>query len=293
MSLGTHEPVHAERPVRAGGGKRRRPQVGKHLLLMCVALVSMFPFYWLLVMASSSSGDVFRFPPRLTPGTRFLENLGKVSDAVPLGTAFVNSLIVAVCAVVLTGFLCSLGGFVFARMRFPGRDKLFGFVLATLVFPTGVSLAPSLQIYSHLGWINTFLPLIVPGAASAFGLFWMRQYAVSAIPYELVEAARLDGCGLLRMYWHVALPSMRPAIASYGIFTFMWSWNDYLWPLLVLNDPQKYTVPVALAQLKGAYGNVDYSVVTAGTLLGAIPLIVLFLFVRKWIFRNMVAGAVK
>ncbi|MDT0549597.1 MULTISPECIES: carbohydrate ABC transporter permease [Streptomyces] len=292
MSADVQETGRGTYPVRKRGGGRR-PQVGKHLLLLCAALVSLFPFYWLLIMATSSSGEVFKFPPRLIPGTRLFENLGKVSDAVPLGATFVNSLVVAVSAVVLTGFLCSLGGFVFARMRFPGRDKLFGCVLATLVFPTGVSLAPSLQIYSHLGWINTFLPLIVPGAASAFGLFWMRQYAVSAIPYELIEAARLDGCGLLRMYWHVALPAMRPAIASFGIFTFMWSWNDYLWPLLVLNDPQKYTVPVALAQLKGAYGNIDYSVVTAGTLVGAIPLIVLFLFVRKWIFRNMVAGAVK
>jgi len=276
-------------PARGG----RRPQAGKHLALICIALVGLFPFYWLVVMATSTSGEVFRFPPRMIPGSRFLDNLGQVANAVPLDTAFGNSLIVALCAVVLATFLCSLGGFVFARMRFPGRGKLFGFVLATLVFPTGVSLAPTLEIYSHLGWINTFLPLIVPGAASAFGLFWMRQYALSAIPYELIEASTLDGCGLLRTYWHVALPAMRPAIASFGIFTFMWSWNDYLWPLLVLNDPEKYTVPVALAQLKGTYGNIDYSVVMAGTLVGAVPLLVLFLFVRKWIFSNMVAGAVK
>ena len=263
-------------PARGG----RRPQAGKHLALICIALAGLFPFYWLVVMATSTSGEVFRFPPRMIPGSRFLDNLG-------------HSLIVALCAVVLATFLCSLGGFVFARMRFPGRGKLFGFVLATLVFPTGVSLAPTLEIYSHLGWINTFLPLIAPGAASAFGLFWMRQYALSAIPYELIEASTLDGCGLLRTYWHVALPAMRPAIASFGIFTFMWSWNDYLWPLLVLNDPEKYTVPVALAQLKGTYGNIDYSVVMAGTLVGAVLLLVLFLFVRKWIFSNMVAGAVK
>jgi cellobiose transport system permease protein len=162
-----------------------------------------------------------------------------------------------------------------------------------MVFPTGAALAPSVQIYSHLGWMNTFLPLIVPGAASAFGLFWMRQTAVAAIPHELIEASRLDGCGLLRMYWHIALPTMRPGLAALAIFSFMWSWNDYRWPLIVLNDPEKYTLPVALAQLKGDYGNFDYSVVMAGTLIAALPLIVLFLFSRRAIFANMTAGALK
>jgi cellobiose transport system permease protein len=281
-------------PVRGGTRRRvQRPQVGKHLVLTLVALISLFPFYWLFVMATSSSAEVFTFPPRLYPGTKFFTNLGKVSQAVPLNTAFVNSLTVSVSSVVLTSFLCSLGGFVFARMRFPGRDKLFGIVLATMVFPTGVTLAPSLEIYSHLGWINTYLPLVVPGAASAFGLFWMRQTALSSIPYELVEAARMDGCGLLRTYWHVALPAMRPGLAAFGIFSFMWTWNDYMWPLIVLNDPSKYTLPVALAELKGNYGSIDYSVVMAGTLVAAIPLIVLFLICRKAIFANMVAGALK
>ena len=141
--------------------------------------------------------------------------------------------------------------------------------------------------------MDTFLPLIIPGAASAFGLFWMRQTAISAIPYELVEAARMDGCGLVRTYWHVALPAMRPGLAAFGIFSFMWTWNDYLWPLIILNDPSKYTLPVALAELKGNYGSLDYSVVMAGTLVAAVPLIVLFLVSRKFVFANMVAGALK
>lgn len=281
-------------PVRTPARRRApRPQFGKHVFLGLVALISLFPFYWLVIMATSTNADVFTFPPRLYPGTRFFTNLGKVSQAVPLDSAFVNSLIVTVSAVLLSVFLCSLGGFVFAHMRFRGRDKLFGTVLVTMVFPTGVALAPSLEIYSHLGWIDTFLPLIIPGAASAFGLFWMRQTAQSAIPYELVEASRMDGCGLLKTYWHVALPAMRPGLAAFGIFSFMWTWNDYLWPLIVLNDPSKYTLPVALAELKGNYGSLDYSVVMAGTLVAAIPLIVLFLISRKFVFANMVAGALK
>ncbi|HEY8979394.1 MAG TPA: carbohydrate ABC transporter permease [Streptomyces sp.] len=273
--------------------RRPRPQIVRHLALTFAALASLFPFYWLLVMATSSTAEAFRFPPRLYPGDRLLDNLGRISDAVPLDSAFVNSLTVSTCAVLLTLFFCSLGGFVFARMRFRGRDKLFRVVLFTMVFPTGVALAPSVQIFAHLGWMNTFLPLIVPGAASAFGLFWMRQVALSSIPHELIEAARLDGCGLLRTYWHVALPAMRPGLAAFGIFSFMWSWNDYLWPLIVLNDPQKYTLPVGLAQLKGNYGDTDYAVVMAGTLIAAVPLIVLFLLCRKSVFANMVAGALK
>lgn len=279
----------------AAGSRRRRPrpQLGRHLLLGLVALVSLFPFYWLVVMATSSSAEVFTFPPRLFPGTRLFTNLSKVSQTVSLGSAFTNSLIVSVSAVLLSCFLCSLAGFVFAHMRFRGRDKLFGFVLATMILPTGVALAPTMQIYSKLGWIDTFLPLIIPGSASAFGLFWMRQTAISGIAYELVEAARVDGCGLIRTYWHVALPAMRPGLAAFGIFSFMWTWNDYLWPLIVLNDPSKYTLPVALAELKGNYGSFDYSVVMAGTLVAAIPLVVLFLVSRKFIFANMVAGALK
>jgi cellobiose transport system permease protein len=292
MDITTHTPVPTQARTKSGRRAGRRPY-GKHLALALTALVSLFPFYWLVIMATSTNAEVFTFPPRLYPGSRFFTNLGKVTEAVQLDSAFVNSLIVSVSAVLLSLFLCSLGGFVFARMRFKGRDKLFALVLATMVFPAGVALAPSVQIYSHLGWMNTFLPLIVPGAASAFGLFWMRQVAFSSIPYELVEAARLDGCGLLRTYWHVALPAMRPGLASFGIFSFMWTWNDYLWPLIVLNDPTKYTLPVALAQLKGNYGGFDYSVVMAGTLIAALPLIVLFLFCRKIIFSNMMAGALK
>ncbi|MDX2939477.1 carbohydrate ABC transporter permease [Streptomyces ipomoeae] len=292
MDISTHATVRTRSRTRNGRPSRHRPS-GKHLALALAALASLFPFYWLVIMATSTNAEVFSFPPRLYPGTRFFTNLGKVVEAVPLDTAFVNSIVVSVSAVLLTSFLCSLGGFVFARMRFKGRDKLFGIVLATMVFPTGVTLAPSVEIYSHLGWMNTFLPLIVPGAASAFGLFWMRQVAISSIPYELIEAARLDGCGLLRTYWHVALPAMRPGLASFGIFSFMWTWNDYMWPLIVLNDPAKYTLPVALAQLKGNYGTIDYSVVMAGTLVAALPLIVLFLVCRKTIFANMMAGALK
>ncbi|MFJ8750922.1 carbohydrate ABC transporter permease [Streptomyces sp. NPDC102441] len=277
--------AEAERRVRGAG-------IGRHLALALIALVSLFPFYWLVVMATSTNAEVFKFPPRLYPGDKFFENLAKVSQAVPLDTAFVNSLVVTVSAVLLTCFLCSLGGFVFAKMRFRGRERLFGFVLATMVFPTGVALAPTFEIYSRLGWMNTFLPLIIPGAATAFGLFWMRQTALS-IPYELIEAARLDGCGLMRTYWHVGLPAMRPGLAAFGIFSFMWTWNDYLWPLIVLNDPSKYTLPVALTELKGNYGSMDYSVVMAGTLVGALPLIVLFLFTRKAIFANMISGALK
>ncbi len=278
----------------------RRPRRGispvratSHTLLALGVVVFAFPFYWLLVMATNSTSDILASPPRLFPGGRFSENFEKVTGGSEFVRAFINSVALTVVSSAIQLLLAALAGYVFAKRRFPGRGALFSLLLATLVIPTGVSIVPSFQIFAELGWIDTYLPLVVPGAVTAFGIFWMRQAAESSVSDELVDAARVDGAGFLRTFWSVALPCMRPALAAFGIFQVMWTWNDYLWPLLVLNSPDKFTLPVALQQLTGSYGTTDYSVVMAGTLVATVPLLVLFLVVRRTVLNNATDGAFK
>lgn len=272
--------------------RRVRRPIASHIILLISALIYAFPFYWLVVMATSSTSEIFTSPPRLWPGTSFFENFGTVLEGSPFGRSFLNSVFVTVVSSAVQVFFAALGGFVFAKYRFPGRDRLFAILLVTMVLPTGVALVPTFQIYAELGWINTYWPLILPGAATAFGIFWMRQGSAS-IPDELLEASRVDGASFLRVFWHIGVPSLRAPIAAFGIFQVMWNWNEYLWPLLVLNDPEKATLPLALALLRGAYGSVDYSVVMAGTLVATVPLVVLFLIFRRTVMDNAAQGALK
>ena len=270
-----------------------RARLASHFVLAIGVVVFAFPFYWLLVMATNSTSDILASPPRLVPGGQFLANFGKVTAGSDFVQAFVNSLVLTVISSAVQLFLASLAGYVFAKRRFPGRNALFSLLLATLIIPTGVSIVPSYQIYTNLGWIDSFLPLVVPSAVTAFGVFWMRQAAQSNVPDELVDAARMDGAGFMRTFWSVALPCMRPSLVAFGIFQVMWTWNDYLWPLLVLNSPDKFTLPVALQQLTGNYGATDYSVVMAGTLVAIVPLLILFLILRRTVLENAASGALK
>lgn len=273
--------------------RSRRHAWLQHAVLIPAAALFAFPFYWLAVMATSRTSDIFSSPPRLVPGGEILANIERLTGSVDFLGAFANSVVVSVTATLLTVTIAALSGFVFAMYRFPGRDPLFAVLLVTMTLPTGVMLVPTFQIYADLGWLNTYLPLIVPGAASAFGIFWMRQAARESVQYEVMEAARVDGAGFLRVFWHVALPALRPAVAGFTVFQFMWNWNEYLWPMLVLNEQEKYTLPVALQQLNGSHGTSDYPVVMAATLLATIPLIVLFLFFRRQVMSSATAGAVK
>jgi cellobiose transport system permease protein len=272
---------------------KRTGSIATHGFLIAGVIVFAFPFYWLIVMASTSTSEIYQFPPRLLPGTQFWTNFKVVLDNTTFGHAFFNSIWLTAVVTATELFLSSLAGFVFAKRRFPGRDRIFAVLLVTLVLPTGVALVPSYQIFVDLHWINTYLPLIVPNMVTAFGVFWMRQYAEAAIPDALVDAAAIDGAGFFRTYWSVAVPIMRPAMVGLGVFQVMWTWNSYLWPLLVLNDPSKYTLPVALQQLTGNYGATNQSAVMAGSLVATLPLVVLFLLLRKTVLNNVAGSAVK
>ncbi len=202
------------------------------------------------------------------------------------------TLIVSVAVTVLVLFFDSLAAFAFAKYEFPGRDWLFGLLLATFMIPAQLSLVPQFVTLAEFGWIGSLKALIIPGAANAFGIFWMRQYARGAIPDELISAAKVDGAGFFRQYLTVGIPVLRPGLAFLGIFTFINVWNDYLWPLIVMTDPNKLPLQVALQQLNGIYGT-DYSMVMAGALMSVIPLIGVFIIGGRHFIADIAAGAMK
>jgi len=263
-----------------------------HVLLLIGVGISIFPFYWLAVMATNKTSDILRFPPKLIFGSELITNVSNVFSNVDFFQAFMNTLFVTVIQVVCVLFFCSLAGFTFAKFQFPGKKWLFGLLLVTMMIPSQLSFIPSYIIISKIGWVGTYKALIVPGLANAFGIFWVRQFSQEAINDSLLDAGRLDGCSTFRLYWNVALPILRPALAFLGIFSFIGVWNDYLWPLIVLNDPARYTLQVTLSQLNGIY-NTDYGMVMAGTLLATLPLIIMFLFVSRQFISGIAAGAVK
>jgi cellobiose transport system permease protein len=269
-----------------------RSALGQGVLLLGV-LFSIFPFYWMLVMASNTSGDIFAYPPKLLPGSHLLENMGKVMDQVDLLAPLGNTLFVAIVGTTLVLFFDSLAAFAFAKYEFPAKKALFALLLATMLVPAQMSMVPSFITLSWLGWVGSLKALIIPGMANAFGIFWLRQYATNSVPDELIHAARVDGAGFFRQYWSVALPLLRPGLAFLGIFGFIASWNDYLWPLIVLTNPDTITLQVALQQLQGVLFGTDYAVIMAGAVMAVTPLIGVFLIGARNLIADLAAGAMK
>ena len=263
-----------------------------HLCVIIGVLLSIFPFYWLIVMSTSTTGEIFGYPPKLTFGSSFLENVRNVVSSVDLLQALVNTIIVSTLCAVLVMFFDSLAAFAFAKFDFPGRKWLFVLLIATMLVPGSLSLVPSFILMSALGWVGTLQALIVPGAANAFGIFLLRQMAAGSIPDELVESARIDGAGFFTTYWRVGVPLLRGGLAFLGIFTFIAAWNDYVWPLIVLVDPDRQTLQTSLQNLNSVYLT-DYGMVMAGALISVIPLIGVFIIGSRHFIANIAAGAIK
>jgi cellobiose transport system permease protein len=266
--------------------------IALHVVLVIALLVFMFPFAWTIIMASNSTADIYRFPPKFSFGSQFDDNVRHVLANVAFFQSMANTAIVAISTTALVLFFDSLAAFTFAKFRFPGRRVLFVLLLATMLLPAQLAAVPQFQTMALLGWVGSLKALIIPGAANAFGIFWMRQYFQNSIHDELVEAATLDGCGFLGTYRHVALPSARPALAFLGIFTFVASWNDYMWPLIVLTNPDHLTLQVALSTLNRAHG-VDYSMVMTGALMAMVPLVIVFAIFARQFIKGATEGAVR
>ncbi|WP_409462581.1 carbohydrate ABC transporter permease [Amycolatopsis sp. GA6-003] len=277
--------------VRVRAARLGKPRKATYGVLIVFVLGSLFPFYWSFLVASRDNGMLTERIPPLLPGGNFFANAARVFDTVPFWRALANSVIVSGTVTLTTVLFSSLAGFAFAKLRFRGRNGLFVFIVVTLAVPTQLGIIPLFIAMSKLGWAGGLQSVIVPNLVTAFGVFWMRQYTVDALPYELIEAARVDGCSMIRVFWNVCLPAVRPAAAILAMFTFMTSWNDFLWPLVVL-DAGNPTVQVALEKLQSGY-YVDYSLVLAGTTLATIPILIVFLLLGRQIVAGIMQGAVK
>ncbi|MFE9424866.1 carbohydrate ABC transporter permease [Kitasatospora sp. NPDC006697] len=259
-------------------------------LLVLLALTAA-PLYWLVVASTHSSQQIFTRPPKLLPGDQLGANLSHLQASVGFGRVVLNSVLIAGAYTLLGGIVCTLAGYGFAKYRFRGRGFLFSVLLLALVVPSQLTIVPLFKMMVNLGWLNTYQAVLLPNLALPFGIFLMRQ-SMKSLPDELLQAGRIDGCGELRLFFKVALPTMRPNLAALAMFLFLFQWNDFLWPLVVLRDPSSYTIPVSLASLTGS-SDVDYGQLLTGTAAGAIPMAVLFLFLQKHFVSGMLAGAVK
>lgn len=269
-----------------------RKGIALHTVLLLGVLASVFPFYWTVVMATNTTRDIYRDPPKLVFGSQLLANIRRVLDNVDFFGAMGNTVLVAVAITALVLFFDSLAAFAFAKYEFPGRRVLFGLLLLTFMLPMQLALIPEFEIMVKLGWVGDLRALIIPSAANAFGIFWMRQYISGAVPDELLDAARLDGCNFFRQYRYVVLPVIRPGLAFLGIYTFVGAWNDYIWPLIVLVNPNHVTLQVALAQLNTAHGT-DYSMVMSGALLALVPVVTVFVLFARNFMSGAIEGAVR
>ncbi len=295
MATSTQPRIGVETKSGAGSRDRIAGPFGMAALygvLGLAAVVALFPFYYMLVMSTQRSAEILNVPPPLFFGTSLVQNYTELLAALPFWAAMFNSFAIAAIHTLLVLFFCSLGGYGFSKFHFPGRNALFGFLLATLMVPAFVGLIPSFVIMGRLGWLNTWNPLIIPGIANAFGIFWMRQYIDSAIPNDLMDAARIDGAHEFGVYIKIILPVIMPALAALAILTFMGKWNDFQWPLLILKDAEKYTLPVALSTLRSLRGN-EIGVQVLGSTMAIVPILLVFIASSRQFIAGITAGAVK
>jgi multiple sugar transport system permease protein len=255
------------------------------------AVLTLLPLWWMVAASFMPSGEANSFPPRLWPSRPTLAHYGDLFARLNLARYAVNSAIVAVATTIISVVLNSMAGYAFAKLRFTGRDRIFRLLVAALVIPGQVGMVPLFLLLKQLGLINTYLGVIVPGMASIYGIFLVRQYAQS-IPDSLLDAARVDGAGELRIYWELVLPSIRPILVTLGLFTFMGAWNDFLWPLVVLADGDLYTLPVALANLVGEHVQ-DTELMMAGAVVTVLPVVVIFIALQRFYIAGVMAGSVK
>jgi ABC-type glycerol-3-phosphate transport system permease component len=263
-----------------------------YAILIGGAILVSFPFYYTLVTATHRTAEILSLPPPLWFGGALLQNYTELLDNLPFWNALFNSFAIASISTVLVLFFCSLAGYGFAKFRFPGRDGLFAFLMATLMVPGVIGLIPSFIIMRQLGWIDTWNPLIIPGIANAFGIFWMRQYIEAAVPADMMDAARIDGAHEFRIYWNIIVPVIIPALAALAILTFMGNWNSFQWPLLILKDEAKYTLPVALSTLRSLRGT-EIGVQILGAAGAILPILIVFILASRQFMSGLTAGAVK
>ena len=284
----------ARRRAQKGFGNARRPGWVTYTILALVLLVSLFPLYFTLVLGSSTPDEISRNAvPQWLPDASLFDRFATVVQSTQMNfwLALGNSVLVALTVSVAVVLTSTLAGFAFAKLRFAGKRALLVFVIATMAVPTQLGIIPLYILMADIDWIGKIQAVIVPAICSAFGVFWMTQYLEEALPYELIEAARVDGASMIRTFWSVALPAARPAAAMLALFTLVQQWTNFFWPSIVLNNNNP-TLPIVIRSLQSDYFT-DYSLVMAGVFLVTLPLIVLFVIVGKQLVAGIMAGAVK
>ncbi|KGX93971.1 ABC transporter permease [Pontibacillus halophilus JSM 076056 = DSM 19796] len=262
-----------------------------YILLFIGVIFSIGPFYWMIVGATNPSGEVFNIPPNFLPGTHGWENLMNLNENVGIVRVMFNSLFITLTFTALSLVICSGAGYAFAKFKFKGRNAIFFMLLVAIMIPYHVTLIPLFQIFGNLGWLNEYQSVILPQLAYPFAIFLMRQN-MQALPDSLLEASRVDGAGEFHIFFRVVLPVMRPALAAVAIFLFMFQWNNFIWPLVVLQSGDMYTLPVALSSLIGM-SRIDYGQVMMGTTLSTLPIMIFFLLLQKQFISGILGGSVK
>jgi len=250
-----------------------------HLVLVLGAVCMVGPFLWMVLTSLKTMGQSTQVPPILVPWPLKWSNYADAVGTLPFVQFYLNTTIATMAKTAGQILLCSLAGYSFARLRYPGRDVLFILTLSLLMVPGQVYLLPQYMIMKWAGWLNSVTALIVPGLFSAFGTFLLRQFFLT-LPRDVEEAARIDGANPLQIYWHIALPLARSAMVALGIYVAVWSWNDFMWPMIVNDSPAKMTLSAGLASLQGQYGT-NYPILMAGAVLAVWPMLLLFGFLQK------------
>jgi cellobiose transport system permease protein len=265
-----------------------------YLALIIAIVLSIFPILWSFIMATRTNSDIYDIPPPFTPSTHLGENVARVLSNTDASFLYglANSAIISTVVTISVVFFSTLAGFAFAKLKFRGRNILLVIIILTMMVPTQLNIIPLYLTMVKLGWTDTLQAVIVPFLVKGFGVFMMRQYAATAVSDELIEAARIDGCSTWRVYWNVVLPGLRPAAAVLGLLTFMETWNDFLWPYVVLTGDTP-TVQISLQILATAYYKTDYVQIFTGTALAIVPLLLVFLVFGRQIIGGIMEGSVK
>jgi len=256
------------------------------------ALIMLAPLYFMFVFATHSRSEIFSLPPPMFFGDDFLANLKILTERIPFWRNLGWSVYVGLASTALTLLFCSMGGYAFAMYEFRFKNALFAVVMATMLLPSFMNMIPTFLIMDALGWIDEPRALYIPGAASAFGIFLMRQFVASAVPKDLIEAARMDGCGEFGIYWRIVLPLLKPALGTLGLITFIASWNNFIGPLIVMRSPEMYTLPLALRSLQSPV-NTEWGALMTGSAIATLPLVILFALSSRQLISGLTAGAVK
>ncbi|MGG1676958.1 carbohydrate ABC transporter permease [Neobacillus sp. NRS-1170] len=266
-------------------------KIGIYSLLIVGVILSIGPFYWMLVGSTLPSGDIFHLPPKLLPGDYLAKNFQSLNESLGIAKIFWNSLFIALVYTFVSTLISAMAGYAFAKFQFKGKKVFFFIILCTLMIPSQVTLIPLFEMMVSFNWLNTYQAIILPTLASPFAIYLMRQN-MKAVPDSIIEASRVDGAGELRIFFTVILPVTRPALAAVSIFLFMSQWNSLLWPLITMNSKEMFTLPVALSSLIGM-ARIDYGQLMLGTTLSTIPIMIFFLLLQRHFISGILGGSVK